>query len=162
MARCVIVGLVCVLLGAAAAQSTRPGTTRATGEAQMQLGNFSVSLAVKDLEASRAFYEKLGMRVVFGSPKQSFLILQNETATIGLFQGMLEKNILTFNPGWDRNAAALPEFMDVREIQRTLEARGVKLATRADESSMGPASITVFDPDGNQILFDQHVPRPRK
>ena len=171
MARCVIVGLVCGLVGAVgavgavaavAAQTSRPGTARVKGEAQMELGNFSVSLAVKDLEASRAFYEKLGLRVVFGRPKQSFLILQNDTATIGLFQRGLEKNILTFNPGWDRSAAALPEFMDVREIQRTLEARGVKLATRADESSTGPASITVFDPDGNQILFDQHVPSPRK
>ena len=128
----------------------------------MNLGNFSVSLAVKDLAASRAFYEKLGLRVVFGSPGQSFLILQNDTATIGLFQGVLDKNILTFNPGWDRNAKALPEFQDVREIQRTLESRGLTLATKADEASTGPASLTLFDPDGNQILLDQHVPAPRK
>ena len=128
----------------------------------MNLGNFSVSLAVKDLGASRAFYEKLGMRVVFGDPAQNFLILQNETATIGLFQGMLKKNTLTFNPGWDRNAQALPDFQDVREIQRTLEARGLKLATKADESGTGPASATLFDPDGNPILLDQHVPAPRK
>ena len=128
----------------------------------MDLGNFSVSLAVKDLEASRAFYEKLGLRVVFGNPAAHFLILQNDTATIGLFQGMLEKNILTFNPGWDRKAAALEKFQDVREIQRTLEDRGLKLATRADESATGPASLTLFDPDGNQILIDQHVPAPRK
>ena len=128
----------------------------------MNLGNFSVSLAVKDLAASRAFYEKLGLRVVFGSPEQSFLILQNDTATIGLFQGMFDKNILTFNPGWDRSANPLPDFPDVREIQRTLEDRGLKLATRADESSTGPGSLTLFDPDGNQILIDQHVPKPRK
>jgi catechol 2,3-dioxygenase-like lactoylglutathione lyase family enzyme len=150
------------LVGAVAAQSTRPGDKRAGGEAQMQLGNFSVSLAVKDLAASRAFYEKLGLRVVFGSPQQSFLILQNDTATIGLFQGMFDKNILTFNPGWDRNAQALREFQDVRDIQRTLEARGVKLTTKADESTTEAASISLFDPDGNQILIDQHVPAPRK
>ena len=128
----------------------------------MNLGNFSVSLAVKDLAASRAFYEKLGLRVVFGSLEQSFLILQNDTATIGLFQGMFDKNTLTFNPGWDRAAKTLPEFDDVREIQRTLDGRGLKLATRADESSTGPGSLTLFDPDGNQILIDQHVPKPRK
>ncbi len=162
MARCVIVGIVCGLVGAVAAQSTRPGSAPVKGDVKMELGNFSVSLAVKDLAASRAFYEKLGMRVVFGSPAQSFLILQNETATIGLFQGMLEKNTLTFNPGWDRKAAALPEFQDVREIQRALEARGLKLATRADESTTGPASLTLFAPDGNQSLLDQHVPAPRK
>jgi catechol 2,3-dioxygenase-like lactoylglutathione lyase family enzyme len=157
-----IVGLLCGLLGAAAAQSTRPGSAPATGDLRMELGNFSVSLAVKDLAASRAFYEKLGLRVVFGSPAQSFLILQNDTATIGLFQGMFDKNILTFNPGWDRSAAALTEFEDVRDIQRALEARGLKLATKADESTTGPASLTLFDPDGNQILLDQHVPKPRK
>ena len=128
----------------------------------MELGNFSVSLAVKDLAASRAFYEKLGFRVVFGSEPAHFLILQNETATIGIFQGMFEKNILTFNPGWDRKTATLPEFQDVREIQRTLEGRGIKLTTKADESTTGPASLTLVDPDGNQILIDQHVPAPRK
>jgi catechol 2,3-dioxygenase-like lactoylglutathione lyase family enzyme len=158
----IIVGLMCGLVGAVTAQSTRPGSGPAKGDSPMELGNFSVSLAVKDLGAARAFYEKLGLRVVFGSPEQSFLILQNETATIGLFQGMLEKNILTFNPGWDRSAQALPDFQDVREIQQTLEGRGLKLATRADESTTGPASLTLVDPDGNQILIDQHVPRPRK
>ena len=128
----------------------------------MELGNFSVSLAVKDLAASRAFYEKLGFRVVFGSPAQSFLILQNDTATIGLFQGMFDKNILTFNPGWDRTMKTLPEFQDVREIQRMLEGRGIKLTTKADEATTGPASLALSDPDGNQILIDQHVPAPRK
>jgi catechol 2,3-dioxygenase-like lactoylglutathione lyase family enzyme len=127
----------------------------------MSLGNFSVSLAVKDLAASQAFYEKLGFHVVAGTPGK-YLILQNDTSTIGLFHGMFEKNILTFNPGWDRNASPLPNFDDVRDIQRTLVNRGLKLATHADESSTGPASITLYDPDGNQITLDQHVPRPGK
>lgn len=128
----------------------------------MELGNFSVSLAVKDLEASRAFYEKLGFRVVFGKPAQKFLILQNETSTIGIFQGMFDKNVLTFNPGWDRNMKTLPHFDDVRDIQRTLESRGLKLTTKTDEASTAPAGITLMDPDGNQILIDQHVPKPGK
>ena len=128
----------------------------------MRLGNFSVSLAVKDLGASRAFYEKLGLRVIGGDAAQNWLILQNETCTIGLFQGMFDKNILTFNPGWDRSANTLPDFDDVREIQRQLKARGLPLASEADESTSGPASVTLFDPDGNPILIDQHVPSPRK
>ena len=127
----------------------------------MQLGNFSVSLAVKDLAESRAFYEKLGLRVVFGSPQQSFLILQNDTATIGLFQGMFDKNILTFNPGWDAQAKPLSKFTDVRELQKSFEARGLKPTTRADENTEGPAHFTLADPDGNTILFDQHVPQPK-
>ncbi len=162
MTRFIIVGLVCGLVGAVTAQSTRPGGAPAKGDLRMELGNFSVSLAVKDLGASRAFYEKLGFRVVFGTPAQSFLILQNDTATIGLFQGMLDKNTLTFNPGWDRKMATLPAFQDVRDIQRTLEGRGIKLTTKADESTTGPASLTLSDPDGNQILIDQHVAAPRK
>jgi len=127
----------------------------------MRLGNFSVSLAVKDLAASRAFYEKLDFRTIGGDGK-GYSILQNETSTIGLFQGMFEKNILTYNPGWDRNAKALPDFDDVRSIQKTLKSRGLKMTTSADESSTGPASCTLSDPDGNLILFDQHVPRPGK
>jgi lactoylglutathione lyase len=127
----------------------------------MRLGNFSVSLAVKDLPTSREFYEKLGFRVVAGNGV-NYSILQNETSTIGLFQGMFDKNILTFNPGWDRTCAVLPEYDDVRDIQRTLTSRGIALATRADESTTGPASVVLFDPDGNQILIDQHVPSPRK
>jgi catechol 2,3-dioxygenase-like lactoylglutathione lyase family enzyme len=127
----------------------------------MRLGNFSVSLAVKDLAASRAFYEKLGFRVTGGNGK-NFSILQNETSTIGLFQGMFDKNILTFNPGWDRACATLPEYEDVRDIQRTLTSRGLKLATKADESTTGPASLMLLDPDGNAILIDQHVPSPHK
>ncbi|HXY33590.1 MAG TPA: VOC family protein [Planctomycetaceae bacterium] len=131
------------------------------GHTAMRLGNFSISLAVKDLKASRDFYEKLGFRVVGGNG-QNFSILQNDASTIGLFHGMFEKNILTFNPGWDRTGATLPDFDDVRDIQRTLASRGLKPATKADESSTGPASFVLFDPDGNQILVDQHEPRPRK
>ena len=123
----------------------------------MELGAFSVSLSVRDLEASRAFYEKLGFRSVAGDPKQNWLILQSDTATIGLFQGMFEKNILTFNPGWDNNAQTLPSFTDVRQLQQQLKAQGVKLEQEADESTTGPASVIVMDPDGNPILFDQHV-----
>lgn len=128
----------------------------------MQLGNFSVSLAVKDIAASRAFYEKLGFRVIGGDQKQNWLILQNDTATIGLFQGMFEKNTLTFNPGWDRSAQTLHEFDDVRDVQRRLKAHGLTLATSADEATTGPASLMLMDPDGNPILIDQHVPRPVK
>lgn len=128
----------------------------------MRLGNFSVSLAVKDIAVSRAFYEKLGFKVVTGEQAENWLILQNDASTIGLFQGMFSKNVLTFNPGWDRNCATLPEFDDVREIQRRLKSQGVSLATEADEATSGPASLTLTDPDGNQILVDQHVPRPGK
>jgi catechol 2,3-dioxygenase-like lactoylglutathione lyase family enzyme len=128
----------------------------------MRLGNFSVSLAVKDLGASRAFYEKLGFRAIGGNPAQNWLILQNETCTIGLFQGMFEKNIMTFNPGWDRSGNTLSDFDDVRDIQRSFKSQGLTLTTTADESSAGPASLMLLDPDGNPILIDQHVPRPRK
>ena len=128
----------------------------------MRLGNFSVSLAVKDIAASRAFYEKLGFRKSGGDEAKNWLVLQNETATIGLFQGMFDKNSLTFNPGWDRTKATLPDFDDVRDIQRTLVSKGLTLATKADESGTGPASLTLLDPDGNPILVDQHVPAPKK
>jgi catechol 2,3-dioxygenase-like lactoylglutathione lyase family enzyme len=128
----------------------------------VRLGNFSVSLAVKDLGASRAFYEKLGFRPIGGNPAQNWLILQNETSTIGLFQGMFERNCLTFNPGWDRSSNTLADFDDVRDIQRTLKSRGLVLTTEADEATSGPASLTLLDPDGNPVLIDQHVPRPRK
>ncbi len=127
---------------------------------QMQLGNFSVSLAVKDLAASRVFYEKLGFRVFGGNADQGWLILQNDTSTIGLFQGMFEKNVLTFNPGWDRSANTLAGFEDVRDIQKVLRAKGIAFTTEADESTTGPASFVIMDPDGNPILVDQHVPRP--
>ncbi|RKH67610.1 VOC family protein [Corallococcus llansteffanensis] len=126
----------------------------------MRLGNFSVSLTVKDLAVSRAFYEKLGFQAIGGDPAQNWLILQNETSTIGLFQGLFDKNLLTFNPGWDRNAQQLADFDDIRELQRTLQARGLTLTSVADESSTGPASLMLIDPDGNPILLDQHVPKP--
>lgn len=127
----------------------------------MNLGNFSVSLAVKDLATSRAFYEKLGFRTTGGNDK-SYVILQNDTSTIGLFQGMFDKNILTFNPGWDRDCKTLPNFQDVREIQRELKAKGLTIVMGADESTTGPGSAVLIDPDGNQILIDQHVPSPKK
>ena len=126
----------------------------------MELGNFSVSLAVRDIAASRAFYEKLGFRVIMGDQAANWLILQNETSTIGLFQGLFSRNTLTFNPGWDRNAGTLPDFDDVRTIQRTLRSRGLSPTAEADETTSGPASMTLTDPDGNPILIDQHVPSP--
>lgn len=128
----------------------------------MKLGNFSVSLAVKDLAASKAFYENLGFRVVGGVQAQNWLILQNESSTIGLFQGMFNKNILTFNPGWDKDCNTLADFDDVRDLQRTLKQRGITLESTADEATTGPASLTLIDPDGNPILIDQHVPSPQK
>jgi lactoylglutathione lyase len=123
----------------------------------MQLGAFSVSLAVKDLAASRSFYEKFGFQAFAGNAAQNWLILKNGDCVIGLFQGMFEENILTFNPGWDSNAQALPAFTDIRELQRQLKAQGVQLEKEADESTTGPASFVAMDPDGNPILVDQHV-----
>ncbi|MFJ6755113.1 MULTISPECIES: VOC family protein [unclassified Streptomyces] len=122
----------------------------------MDLGAFSVSLAVRDIEASRAFYEKLGFTAFGGDPAQNWLILKNGDHVIGLFQGMFEKNMLTFNPGWDANAQPLDSFTDVRELQRELKAGGVEFVTEADESGSGPGSFLVLDPDGNPVLFDQH------
>jgi catechol 2,3-dioxygenase-like lactoylglutathione lyase family enzyme len=121
------------------------------------LGAFSVSLAVKDLHASKAFYEKLDFRVVGGDAKQNWLILRNGTVTIGLFQGMFDRNILTFNPGWDDQAQAVSEFTDVRDHQRRFRTQGLEPAPAADESTTGPASLILVDPDGNSILIDQHV-----
>lgn len=123
----------------------------------MKLGAFSVSLAVKDLNTSKVFYEKLGFSVFGGSMKENYLIMKNETTLIGLFHGMFENNILTFNPGWDHNAATLDDFDDIRTIQKELNAQGVSFVQKADENSHGPASFVVLDPDGNAILFDQHV-----
>lgn len=122
----------------------------------MKLGAFSISLAVKDIAASRAFYEKLGFTAFGGNQDQRWLIMKNETTLIGLFQGMFDKNMLTFNPGWDSDAKELASFDDVREIQRQLKASDVTLVAEADESTTGPAHIVVVDPDGNQILIDQH------
>jgi len=127
-----------------------------------RLGNFSVSLAVKNIATSRAFYEKLGFRVFGGDQAKNWLILQNETATIGLFQGMFDKNIMTFNPGWDRSGNSLPDFDDVRDIQKALKNRGLALTTEADETTTDPASVMLVDPDGNPILIDQHVSKPQK
>jgi len=123
----------------------------------MELGAFSISLAVKDLEASRQFYEKFGFEPFAGDASQHWLILRNGDHVIGLFQGMFEKNILTFNPGWDQNAAKMERFTDVRDLQRRLKAEGVTLVSEADESTTGPASFIAVDPDGNPILVDQHV-----
>jgi predicted enzyme related to lactoylglutathione lyase len=123
----------------------------------MELGTFSISLAVKDLEASCSFYEKFGFKAFAGDAAQNWLILKNGDHVIGLFQGMFEKNILTFNPGWDSNAQTLASFTDIRELQRQLKAQGVQLQQEACESTTGPASFVAVDPDGNPILVDQHV-----
>jgi catechol 2,3-dioxygenase-like lactoylglutathione lyase family enzyme len=123
----------------------------------MELGAFSISLAVKDLEASRSFYEKFGFRPFAGNASQNWLILKNGDHVIGLFQGMFEKNILTFNPGWDSSAQKVDHFTDIRELQRRLREQGVQFAQEADESTTGPASLIAVDPDGNPILLDQHV-----
>jgi len=123
----------------------------------MSLGAFSVSLAVKDLAVSKEFYEKLGFSVFGGGMERNYLIMKNGNALVGLFQGMFENNILTFNPGWDENAQLVDGFKDVRAIQKDLKAQGVKFETEADEAASGPGSFVVLDPDGNAILVDQHV-----
>lgn len=126
----------------------------------MKLGAFSVSLTVQDIHASKAFYENLGFTTFGGNLEQNWLIMKNEDTIIGLFQGMFEKNILTFNPGWNQNAENLESFTDVRDLQKELKDKGVQLLTEADETSEGVASFTLEDPDGNVILVDQHVNRP--
>ena len=126
----------------------------------MQLGAFSISLAVADIKASKAFYEKLGFAPVGGDIDNNWLILRNGTTTIGLFQGMFDANIMTFNPGWSDQAEPLDSFTDVRDLQRSLREQGIELVTEADESSTGPASFVIVDPDGNSILVDQHVSVP--
>jgi len=126
-------------------------------ESVLGLGNFSVSLAVKDLTASRAFYEALGFTKVAGNPAQHWLILGNGSAIVGLFEGHIEGNMLTFNPGWDSAGNTLSEFTDVRDIQRHLKQAGITPTVEADESTSGPAFLKVVDPDGNLILIDQHV-----
>ena len=123
----------------------------------MELGAFSVSLNVKNIEASKSFYEKLGFSVFGGNAAQHWLMMKNGDHVIGLFQGMFENNILTFNPGWDQDAKPLATFADVRELQRALKAQGIEIQTEADESASGPASFVIVDPDGNSILFDQHI-----
>ena len=145
------------------AQKSAPktGAHQQKGDTPLSLGKFSVSLAVKDLAASRAFYEKLGFHAGHGDNKK-WIVMQNETTTISLFQGMIEKNSLLFNPGWDSSKKTLPDFQDVREIQKELKKRGLTLTTAADESSTGPASLSLLDPDGNPVLIDQYVPKPKK
>ncbi|MBL8754578.1 MAG: VOC family protein [Planctomycetes bacterium] len=128
----------------------------------VDLGNFSVSLAVKDIKSSRAFYEKLGFTEVAGDMKQNWIVLKNGTTKIGLFQGMLPRNTLTFNPGWNSAKETLQEFQDVREIQRVLKERGVTFQLEADAKSEGPAFFQITDPDGNPILVDQHVAKPKR
>ena len=123
----------------------------------MELGNFSISLAVKDLKQSKSFYEKLGFRVFGGEIEQNWLIMKNGDHNIGLFQGMFDKNILTFNPGWDKDGNTLDTFTDVRELQREIREKDITLESEADENTTGPASFVIVDPDGNPILFDQHV-----
>jgi catechol 2,3-dioxygenase-like lactoylglutathione lyase family enzyme len=147
----------------ASKSSGNSAPTPNTGARAMQLGNFSVSLAVKDIAASRAFYEKLGFKIVGGDQTKNWVVLQNQTTTIGLFQGMFPKNMLTFNPGWDSNKASLPEFTDVREIQRSLIAQGLTPTPpipAKDENAGCPTYFMLTDPDGNPILIDQHVPSP--
>lgn len=127
---------------------------------KLQFGNFSVSLAVKDIKTSKAFYEKLDFEKVGGDIKHNYLIMQNGTTTIGLFQGMFKDNILTFNPGWNHKSEKLDKFQDVRDIQSILQKRGITPAKSANQDSEGPASFVIIDPDGNSILIDQHVPKP--
>lgn len=122
----------------------------------MKLGALSISLSVKDIHASKAFYENLGFQAFGGDIAENWLILKNDSCIIGLFQGMFEKNMLTFNPGWDQNANNLDSFTDIRELQRELKGKGVEMQTEADEATSGPASFIVVDPDGNPILLDQH------
>lgn len=128
----------------------------------VHLGNFSISLTVKDIQASKAFYEKLGFEQVGGELEQNWVVLKSDTTKIGLFQGMFEKNSLTFNPGWDDERNTPADFQDVRELQRILKQRAIKLDIEADESTDGPAYFTLTDPDGNPILVDQHVPKPQR
>lgn len=145
------------IAGAASAQPTPTPEKK-----MMELGNFSVSLTVKDIKASKAFYEKLDFQVVAGKLEQNWIVLQSGNARIGLFQGMFDKNIMTFNPGWTKDKETMTDFQDVRELQRTLKARGLTMTTEADETTQGPAYFKVTDPDGNTLLFDQHVPSPKR
>ncbi|TXK29869.1 VOC family protein [Pontibacter qinzhouensis] len=123
----------------------------------MKLGAFSVSLSVKDIKASKQFYENLGFQVFAGDLEKNYLVMKNENALIGLFHGMFENNILTFNPGWDENANKIESFDDIRQVQQQLKKKGIKIESEADETTSGPASFIILDPDGNSILLDQHV-----
>ncbi len=130
--------------------------------AGLELGLFSVSLTVKDIRASKAFYEQLDFKQVGGKLEQNWVVLQNGEVRIGLFQGMFEKNLLTFNPGWNKDKQALKDFQDVRQLQRRLREKGIQPVARADEAGSGPAYFTITDPDGNTLLFDQHVASPAR
>ena len=158
--------LTLTLVGAFASIAIVATTTTPSAETKekkaMELGNFSVSLTVKDIKASKAFYEKLDFKEVGGKLEENWIVLQNGNARIGLFQGMFDKNIMTFNPGWTKDKETLKDFQDVRELQRTLKARGITMAPEADETTEGPAHFMVTDPDGNTILVDQHVPSPKR
>lgn len=155
-----------LIAGCHSSPELQEGGTIATHKASqpeastMQLGAFSISLAVKDLAASKAFYEKLGFTPIGGAVEQNYLILRNGEATVGLFQGMFEQNILTFNPGWSGTGEHPKSFTDVRVLQKTLKGQGIAVVQEADEASTGPASFVVVDPDGNPILIDQHVSKP--
>jgi catechol 2,3-dioxygenase-like lactoylglutathione lyase family enzyme len=153
--------LASLAIASAATAQTTPATP-VKEKTTMELGNFSISLAVKDIQASKAFYEKFDFKQVGGKLEQKWVVLQNGHATIGLFQGMFDKNILTFNPGWTQDKQALKAFQDVRDLQRNLKARGLTMVAEADEATNGPAFFTVTDPDGNTLLFDQHLPSPKR
>lgn len=152
--------LACIAIGLAGV--TAYLATAATEKRTMEFGNFSISLNVKDIKASKAFYEKLDFKQVGGAIEQNWVVLQNGNAKIGLFQGMFERNLMTFNPGWTQDKQTLTDFQDVRELQRSLKARGLKMTVEADETTQGPAHFVITDPDGNPLLFDQHVPSPRR
>ncbi len=159
ISRMIMKTLVCVGLAGLVGCTAAPSAPTPSETSSMQLGCFSVSLAVKDLAASRAFYEKLGFEKFAGDESMNYLIMKNGTTNIGLFQGMFEDNILTFNPGWTHDAQPMNEFTDVRDLQAELRAQGLMFATEA-EAGDGPASFVLVDPDGNPVLVDQHVPRP--
>jgi len=150
-----VIAVVCLSYATVVAQTSKRAELQA--QPAMDLGNFSVSLAVKDIAASRKFYETLGFEVRAGDQSQNWLVLRNGDAIVGIFQGMFDKNIMTFNPGWSKDAERLDEFTDVRQIQQHLKRNGIELTTEADETTKGPASVTLVDPDGNMILLDQHV-----
>ena len=156
MTRLTLLAVVVSCIGAFVLRDARATANKET-TTTMDLGNFSISLAVKDLAASRAFYEKLGFAQVAGDAAQNWLVLANGSTKIGLFQGMFDRNILTFNPGWDSKGQPLARFTDVRELQRVLEERGVELVARTDPEGTGIGHVTMVDPDGNPILIDQHV-----
>jgi catechol 2,3-dioxygenase-like lactoylglutathione lyase family enzyme len=155
------IALACCIVIATQAASA-PKQDKAAKDDAVQLGNFSVSLNVKDIKASKAFYEKLDFKQVSGVLEKNWVVMQNGSTKIGLFQGMFEKNSLTFNPGWDSDKNTLKDFQDVRELQQVLKQRGLKLQTEAKESTDGPAFFSLLDPDGNPILVDQHVPKPKR